>query len=170
MLPQKIKVHHGSHVTSPSWGSLMVHSCCVPIQGLHPSEATFEGQLSHYAVQRLSQSAPHKCGLLYLLVPRGVLDCPQFFCVIITLFTIQCSWHWGMNCSFKNWNWEFSYFRSTVGLLETRGFEMRSFLNIDSMKQQQTYFCRITTLTSVRFWKQDLYFYFYLFIPLQKHL
>ena len=29
--------------------------CCVSIQGLHPAEATFEGQLRHNAAQRLSQ-------------------------------------------------------------------------------------------------------------------
>ena len=38
--------------------------CCVSIQGLHPSEATFEGQFHHYATRRLSQfKGSSKCAL-----------------------------------------------------------------------------------------------------------
>ena len=59
--------------TLTSWGAAIVvwshHCCCVSVQGLHPLEAAFEGQLHHNATQRLSRiEGSSKCSPQMLLL------------------------------------------------------------------------------------------------------
>ena len=58
---------------------LLLLCCCVSIQGLHPSEAAFEGQLRHYTAQ------PTNAAFFYLFLEDAVLQSflashiPRFF-------------------------------------------------------------------------------------------